>query len=168
MSESPANPSPDRPGPRTTPHLLQRVCHRIGYSVDTRIRSRDDEAGFTLVEVVVSFVLFAVVAGAAATGLLRSIQASSTTEQRSDAANVAQTFIASTRANSQNAKNGVSTVAAAVGKNQFSVSRTIAFDHSATTCSSGATFVVDVVVYPIAHNVVSSAALARSDARVLC
>jgi prepilin-type N-terminal cleavage/methylation domain-containing protein len=160
MSGIRSNPFPTSRGPRTAPHLRQRVCHRFGHAARTR---REDD-GFTLIEVVVSFVLFAIVAGAAATGIVNSIRASHRSEQRVDAANVAQSILAAVRAKTSAAQNGTTTLSAPVGNQNFSVQRTIAFDTTgATQCSSGATFAVTIVVSSS-----TGQSLARTDARVLC
>jgi type II secretory pathway component PulJ len=158
MSGVPTNPSPVPQGLRTTPHLLQRFCHRIGYLA----RNDRRETGFTLLEVVVSFVLFAIVAGAAVTGIVSSLKASHTSQQRVDAANVAQTYVS--LEDTKSVQNGTSSFTAVVKNEQFSVQRTIAFEGSATTCAPGASFAVHVLV----SQQTSGAFLARTDSVIAC
>jgi prepilin-type N-terminal cleavage/methylation domain-containing protein len=57
-----------------------------------------DDSGFTLLEVVVSFVLFSIVAGAATMAISNGIKTSNLTRDRVAAANVAQAAIAQARA----------------------------------------------------------------------
>lgn len=144
-----------------TPHLTQRLKHRFGCL--RRAEGRD--AGFTLIEVVVSFVLFATVIGGATTGIVNSLQAAHGTQQRADAANLAQQYVASARADTLSAKNGTTAFSPSIGNESFSVQRTIAFDSGFSTCTvTGATFTVRVMVY----QKTTGTFLARSDARVLC
>lgn len=127
------------------------------------IASRD--AGFTLIEVIVSFVLFATVIGGATTGIVNSLRAAHVSQQRTDAANLAQQYIATARANAQFAKDSTVTNADHVGNEWFTVAQTVAFDSGYSSCAvTGATFAVRVLVYQKA----TGAFLARSDARVLC
>ena len=53
---------------------------------------RDDDRGFTLLEVVVSFVLFAIVAASAAVAVANGIKSSDATTDRTTAANLALTL----------------------------------------------------------------------------
>ena len=76
---------------RTVRHHLQRTTDRIGYA------SRGDD-GFTLLEVVVSFVLFAIIAASATAAIANSITVSNTTNDRVAATNLAQKAIAKARA----------------------------------------------------------------------
>ncbi|HVU92208.1 MAG TPA: type II secretion system protein [Jatrophihabitans sp.] len=125
----------------------------------------DDDDGFTLLEVVVSFVLFAIVAGAATMGIVNSMKAAHTSQQRVDAANVAQHFVTQARSDTAEVtRRATSTQTVSVGNERFAVERTIAFDSGATRCGDGVTFVVHVLV----SNAVNEQFLARSDARVLC
>jgi len=72
--------------------MIPRIAHAVRRRLAT-VTSAD--AGFSLIEVVVSFVLFSIVAGGATYGIvMRSCLAHS--QQRVDAASVAQSFIAST------------------------------------------------------------------------
>jgi len=150
---------------RTTPHLfrqVQRLKHRIGCG------QRDKglaDAGFTLIEVIVSFVLFATVIGGATTGIVNSLRAAHVSQQRADAANLAQQYVATARANAATAKDGTVSNPDHVGNEWFTVQQTVAFDSGYSNCATtGATFTVHVLVYQKTSN----AFLARSDARVLC
>jgi Tfp pilus assembly protein PilV len=142
----------------TSLHLVQRARPGRGY---------DD--GFTVLEAVVSFVLFAAVIGGATTGIVNSNRAAHLTQKRVDAANIAQQYVNAARANRGAVKAGTMTFTPApVGHETFTGTRTIAFDDaSVTRCPTGATgttFTVSVKV----SDANTGAFLARSDARVLC
>lgn len=161
MSGTPTSPRTAPGAPRGNPHLMDRVLHRIRLGV--RDESRD--AGFTVLEVVVSFVLFAFVAGAATTGVVSSLKASHESQQRVDAANVAQYYVDQARTDTTlPGRYPDRTYTATVGGETFEVQRTMAFDGGATQCGSGVTYVVRVKV--LQAN--SRQFLARSDARVSC
>jgi prepilin-type N-terminal cleavage/methylation domain-containing protein len=110
-----------------------------------------NDAGFSLLEVVVSFSLFAIVAGGATTGIVSALQAAHTSQQRIDAANVAQRDLALVFA-AYSSGSGVGAIPVkasyvqAVGSERFSVVRTVAMQGSATACSPGQSFRVDVQV----------------------
>ena len=141
-----------------TPRPPGRVRQRLAAA------ARDDD-GFTLLEVVVSFLLFSVVAAGATTAIVSALQASHRSQQRVDAANVAQLFIATSLQNAQAAANGSTTYPYLGVKNEdFTVKRTVTFDNGATTCSPGASFKVNVEVYQKQTN----AFLARSDTVITC
>ncbi len=127
------------------------------------------DGGFTVAEVIVSFVLFVVVATAATTGVINSLQSAHASQRRVDAANVAQSFIASAQANSASAtvESGKSYEANVLGE-QFTVKRWITFfppdgTPGGTQCSPGATFTVNVTV-----DNADGEFLARSDSVVAC
>lgn len=151
----------------TTPHWMQRVCHRIGCAVtDT------SESGFTLVEILVSFVIFAVVVVGAATSTVQALQASHLSQQRADAADVAQAAVAQVIADAsknktapESGKSFVSNVgdAGSVSQERFSVIRWITFE-SGNTCHPGSLFTVNIEV----RQADTGQFLARSDSRVAC
>jgi type II secretory pathway pseudopilin PulG len=132
---------------------------------------RGDDAGFTLLEVVVSFTLFVIVAGGAMYGIVNALQASHTSQQRVDAANVAQSFIAAAQADAEKtSKEAGRQVLSTVGggsaaEEQFTVVRWISFRNpDATQCSPGNTFTVNVVV----SQAQTGKYLARSDSVIAC
>jgi type II secretory pathway pseudopilin PulG len=144
----------------TTPHWMQRVCHRIGCDAkDTR------DAGFTLVEVLVSFVLFMVVSAGAATGVVTALNASHSSQQRVDAANVAQAFVTQAIQNAIRISPSAGETVSNVGRSdeKFTVTRWITFD-SGDTCHPGTLFTVNIEV----RQSQTAKFLARSDARVAC
>jgi len=143
-----------------TPRPLIRVRHRLATA------ARGD-GGFTLLEVVVSFVLFAIIAGTATTAIVSALQASHSSQQTVDAANVAQSFIAPAQANTiaVRAEAGKTYQASGLKNEEFVVTRTIIFVPSrATQCTPGITFTVNVTV----TQKQSGKFLARSDAVITC
>jgi type II secretory pathway pseudopilin PulG len=145
MSDAPATSSPTSRGPRTNPHPMQRVCHRLRYA------ARDDrnEDGFTLVEVMVSFGLLVVVAAGAVTGIVSAQRATHVGQQRVQAANVGQQDLAVDLA----AYQATGTVPKSTSytksltNEDFRVARTVTFNPStATACAPGTTFTVHVTV----------------------
>jgi prepilin-type N-terminal cleavage/methylation domain-containing protein len=149
----------------TTPHWMSRVCHRL-----RRVAKDTQDGGFTLVEVLVSFVIFAAVAGSAATGIVNALRASHVSQQRVDAADVAQSFVAdaistATKVVPEEGKTIISNVGDGIvaGGETFTVIRWITFD-AGDTCHPGALFTVNIEV----HQAQTNQFLARSDARVAC
>jgi prepilin-type N-terminal cleavage/methylation domain-containing protein len=151
----------------TTPHRIQRVCHRIRcVATDTA------ESGFTLVEILVSFVIFAVVVVGAATSTVNAVQASHLSQQRADAANVAQAAVAQVIADAsknktvpESGKSFVSNVGdgSTVSREKFSITRWITFD-TGNACHPGSVFTVNIEV----RQSDTGHFLARSDSRVAC
>jgi len=139
----------------------------IASAVRRRMASAADaDAGFTVLEVLVSFVLFAVVAASATYGIVNALQTSHTGQQRVDAANIAQAYIAATEIRTQDAQTEVARpLTAPAGSEKFAVLRWITFSTpGATQCSAGQTFTVNVTV-----SVASTGTfLARSDSIVAC
>jgi prepilin-type N-terminal cleavage/methylation domain-containing protein len=141
----------------------------------SRIRATpatSDDAGFTLIEVIVSFAIFAIVTAGATTAIYKAIHASHLTQQRTEAAGVAQAVIADAIAKANDSsiqpEAGVSILsnvgdAKTAAQEDFTVVRTIAFDDG-TTCAPGKLFTVNVVV----KQTNSGQVLARSDTRVAC
>jgi Tfp pilus assembly protein PilV len=140
-----------------------------------RARLRDD-AGFTLLEGIVSFVLFVAVMGAAMNAIDSSLSASHSSQQRVDAANVAQAFVAQARSNPQQmivesgkqyfpAVGGGTKGNASIEK--FTVLRYITFSApDESQCTAGSTFTVNVLVY--LGTSASGKFLARNDSVVAC
>lgn len=150
---------------------MSSFCSRIAHRVD-----RTDDAGFTLLEAIVSFLLFVIVMGGAIYGITNALDVSHTSQQRVDAANVAQAFVAQARSNPQQmSKEGGSSVLSAVGpgtsgnasREEFTVVRYITFSApDETQCTAGSTFTVNVLVYQ--GSATSGKFLARSDSVVAC
>lgn len=128
--------------------------------------------GFTLIEAIVSFIVFAIVAAGATSAIYRAINASHETQQRVGAAAVAQQVIANAiaEANQNTATpEAGKTFVSALGNSQssqeeFTVVRTITFDGGGNTCSPGKTFTVNVVV----KQRQTGKFLARCDSEVAC
>lgn len=144
MSGTPS-PFPPAPGARTTPHRIQRLWHRIGY----RARGRHADGGFTLLEVVVSFVIFAIVSTAAVLAIANGMQTSGYTSDRIQAANVAQAALQQARAN-PSAVIATPTPTASttsVGNNVYTVRRSATVPTAGgTSCPAGSAMPVTVVV----------------------
>jgi prepilin-type N-terminal cleavage/methylation domain-containing protein len=123
------------------------------------------DGGFTVVEVMVSSILFAIVATAAITGIVNSLQSAHASQRRIDASNVAQSFIASAQANTTTitAEDGKAYTANVLSE-RFDVRRWVSFSNAGgTQCSPGATFTVSVTVADS-----DGKFLARSDSVVTC
>lgn len=137
--------------------VLRRIQRRL--TCDT-----DREAGFTLIEALVSFVIFAVVASSATYAIINALNASHVSQQRVDAADVAQAVVADAIINANTIAEipppgTVSTPN--VGLELFTVVETITGSGS---CTTGKMFTVNVEVYQKQ----TDQFLARSDARVSC
>jgi prepilin-type N-terminal cleavage/methylation domain-containing protein len=132
---------------------------------DRRLADESIDGGFTVVEVMVSSVLFAIVATAAITGVVNSLQSAHSSQRRIDAANVAQSFIASAQANTTTiTAEDAKPYTANVLSESFAVRRWITFSNAGgTQCSPGATFTVSVTVADSTGKY-----LARSDSVVTC
>jgi type II secretory pathway pseudopilin PulG len=150
---------------------LQPAWHRLA-----RVAEHGD-AGFTLIEAIVSFVIFTVVAASASYGILQALNASHVSQQRVDAAAVAQFWV-------NEAIRSASTIAeipapgevklAAFGDpdskhgnyaegEEFNAVRTVVYD-TGGSCNTGTMFTISVVV----SQRQTGQFLARSDARVAC
>lgn len=135
-----------------------------------------DDAGFSLLEVLVSFVLFSIVAAVAMSAIVSALNTTHSSQQRVDAANVAQSFLASMQANPSSALTGTtstvngvttytSTFSASVTNEQFSVQRTASVT-SRSTCTHGVPITVSITASIVAKN--TTTMLARSDSVITC
>lgn len=141
--------------PRWLSCLRNRV-HRTGTS----------DAGFTLLEALISFVIFAAVASSATYAIINALNASHLSQQRVDAADVAQAMVADAilKANTiAEIPPPGHTTTPNVGVEQFKVVETIVYD-TGGSCTTGKMFTVNVLVYQKQ----TEKFLARSDARVAC
>jgi len=146
------------------------IRHRLA-----RMRDAQRDAGFTVLEALISFVVFAIVATTASYGLVKAIDASHASQQRVDAADVAQFILGNVirTANTVAPEEG-KTIFSHVGDSsdggptyasdeEFTAVQTIVFD-SAGSCNTGTLFWVHIVV----RQAQTDQFLARSDARVAC
>jgi prepilin-type N-terminal cleavage/methylation domain-containing protein len=136
-------------------------CHCSGNTTD--------EAGFSLLEVIVAMTIFVIVAATAMAAIVSALQGGHTSQQRVDAANIAQAAIAGAIATGPHAAafvmNGSNTYTASVTNEQFKVTQTTASTPAtATACSPGTTVTVSVLVYQQQ----SGRFLARSDTVIAC
>lgn len=144
--------------------MIAALAHRARRRYQ-RIAAGSD-AGFSLLEVIVSFVIFAVVAGSATAAIVSALRASHSSQQRVDAANVAQAFVAQTQASPGQIHQESNAAYTAQVKNEaFTVTRSIVFSNTGTsTCTSGMYFTVHVTV----NQAQTGRFLARSDTVVTC
>jgi hypothetical protein len=151
--------------------LRQRISRRL-----TRVTG-SGEAGFSLIEAIVSFMIFSIVAASSSYAILKALNASHVSQQRVDASAIAQYWVndairqASTIA--EIPPPGI-TISSGVGDSngasghyaegeQFKVVETVVYDNGGS-CNTGTMFTVNVEVYQKQTNQF----LARSDARVAC
>lgn len=164
---SPLAPVTNPRNPQAAPLHLQRVIDRVRYASG----ATKSDAGFTVLEVLVSFVIFVVVATSATYGIIRALDASHDSQQRVDAANVAQAFIAQAISSANTiAPEAGRTITSNVGngttsaREEFTVIRWISFATGQSSCTPGTTFTVNVEV----HQAQTGKFLARSDSFVAC
>lgn len=151
--------------------------HRLAARV-ARLRNAQRDAGFTVLEALVSFIVFTIVATSASYGLVKAIDASHKSQQRVDAADVAQALVADAIRRAGEIGGTPSegtTVYAGVGpkidepdgsskdSEAFTVVETITYD-TPGDCNLGNLFWVHILV----KQEQSGQVLARSDARVAC
>jgi type II secretory pathway pseudopilin PulG len=90
-----------------------------------------NDAGFTVLEALVSFVLFAIMAGASITAIVNAMSTSNTSQDRVAAANLAQQDLQQARAlQAPNYPQAVAARTVTVSGQKFTVTRTL----SSTTC----------------------------------
>ena len=140
-----------------------------------RLRDAQRDAGFTVLEALISFVVFAIVATTASYGLVKAIDASHASQQRVDAADVAQYILGDVlRTAGLQAPVEGKTIFSHVGDSrttgpryasneEFTAIQTIVFD-TPGSCNTGTAFWVHIVVRQAQTNKF----LARTDARVAC
>ncbi len=102
-----------------TPRLVQRAIARIGYARSER------DSGFTLIEAVVSLVLFAIVATASVVAVADSTKSSVRTRDRVAATNLAQQDLAQLRALANRTTIASATKSTTVGGRAYTVKRTV-------------------------------------------
>lgn len=131
-----------------------------------RLRAAPCDAGFTMIEVIVAFVLFAVVSSTATYGIYNAIKASHQSQQRADAGGVAQSYIADAQGSRQTVTTETERPFSAFnGHERFTVLRSITFSQSGETqCAQGSSFTVNVVV----KQAETGKFLARSDSVIAC
>jgi type II secretory pathway pseudopilin PulG len=129
MSDTPLSASVPNRGPHSAPTLLQRAQERISYARDAQ--HADD--GFTLIEAIVSFGIFAIVTAAAVLAIVTGITSSNSTRDRVTAANVAQQDIAQIQT-MPIASLATRTYSSPVGKESYTVTRTVAYSSATGAC----------------------------------
>lgn len=149
--------------------MIAALAHRVRnrYLHVARGADATTDAGFSLLEVIVSFVIFAVVAGSATAAIVSALRASHSSQQRVDAAQVALQFVSDAQRNpgSMQPESNKTFPTVGVQNEQFSVTRSIVFSNSGTTtCTSGMYFTVHVTV----NQAQTGKFLARSDTVVTC
>lgn len=102
-----------------TPRLVQRAIARIGYARSER------ESGFTLIEAIVSLVLFAVVATASVVAVADSTKSSAGTRSRTTATNLAQQDLAQLRSLGNRTTVVSSTKSTTVSGRAYTLKRTV-------------------------------------------
>jgi prepilin-type N-terminal cleavage/methylation domain-containing protein len=154
------------PGTASLRHQVQRGGTEAGYA-----RTCDD--GFTLLETLVSFVLFAIVATAATYALVTGVTTRKATSDRIDATSIAeqQTARVRTMPQAQLTATPTTTTRATVGSTTYTVTRTVGYVPAGTPCpAAGAA--PDSTVHEIAVSVVvtvpGSGRQVEMDSRLAC
>jgi type II secretion system protein I len=118
----------------TPRRLARRVWHRVRHATS-------NDAGFTLLETMVSFAIFAIVAAGATAAIATGITTSNTTRDRVTAASLAQAAIAKARADVTTLEASTATTTTTSGR--YTIVRKI---HVPTGCPAGQTIPVTVTV----------------------
>ncbi len=164
--------------------LNQQVCHRLGYGREylgrqatgpTRTSGAapagdelSDDGGFTLLETVVSFLLFTIVAVGAAVAIVSALRISHTSQQRVDAANAAQGWLSTVlvRYHGQSDQRTIPrpnpTIPAAVRNESFVINQQVT--PASGACPSSGSFTVTLIV----NQAQSAKQLARTDTVIAC
>jgi prepilin-type N-terminal cleavage/methylation domain-containing protein len=134
--------------------------------IHRRVRATaDGDGGFTLLEVIVSFVLFAIVAAGATTGIVAALNASHSSQQRVDASNLGQQDLAlALAAYRSGTMPQASTYTSGVTNEQFTITRTVTLTGGATACAPGGSFTVHVEV----RQKQTTTFLAQTDTVIAC
>jgi type II secretory pathway pseudopilin PulG len=143
----------------------QRIRRRLAAGADTL------DAGFTLMEAIVSFMIFAIVSASATYAIINALNASHMSQQRVEAAQTAQVVIADAIRQAETIPEipppGITLNPYVGGSDaaleQFKVIEIVVYD-AGGSCTTGTMFTVNVEVYQKQ----SDKFLARSDARVAC
>ena len=126
-------------------------------------RRRDtvaDDAGFTLMEVIVSVALFAIMATMTGLALTGNVKSSRLTNERVKASNLAQSLLASFKPGKELPASFPN-----IGPEGYVVR--IATSPATPTCTVGTTRQVSIVIYP-PHSSGTGTPLARTDSVVSC
>jgi type II secretory pathway pseudopilin PulG len=138
----PHGPSPARQPAVHRPITIQRLRARLGYA--------SDDAGFTMIEAVVSFTIFVIVTAAAVLAIVGGISASNNNRDRVTAANVAQQALARAQAMPAASLTAAPTsiVTNTVGAEPYTVTRKIDFNAAATAAAPSPATACPTVINP--------------------
>jgi type II secretory pathway pseudopilin PulG len=129
----PHGPNPARQPAAYCPVTIQRLRARLGYA--------PDDAGFTLIEAIVSFAIFAIVITAAVLAIVGGISASNNNRDRVTAANVAQQALARAQAlpAASLTATPTATITNTVGAEPYTITRAIDFRSATPGAAAPAT-----------------------------
>ena len=118
---------------RSTP--VQRLRDRFGYGPGG---SGDPDAGFTLIEAIVSFVIFAIVIAAAVLAIVAGISTSNNNRDRVTAANVAQQALAVAQSMPLASLTAApsATITSTVGQEPYTIVRNVGFAQAAGSAAA--------------------------------
>ncbi len=116
-----------------SPRPVGALCHRL-----SRV-TRDGDDGFTLVEVIVAFVIFMVVAGGATFTVLGGLQSSRATHSQVSGTNVAQQEIERARSMPRASLTATptATTTTVLGSEKYTSTRTISYLPNGASCPTG-------------------------------